>query len=357
MDDGAVPALSADGSQVMFVSDEPLLATDLNTVRDLYLRNTITGALMLVTAGKDGRAVGTDHNSVLGWCMSADGHTAWVNADLGEVGFESLFAVDLSTGAIQHLLNAGKGIKPLVSAVSADGNRGLIVTGERLTADDTDSNLDAYLFDRSTGKMSRTSAGLAATGWGLLTARLTGDGRVIMLLTMHPSLSDIHTGIGIFDPATGALRTIDTGISTPSGASDIAISADGSHVVFSAYGQSFEDTLDTGVVKNFPRVGDVAYYTSLSADGRYVVFQSADWLSSEPDWSPYGHVWRFDTVTGQYRYVDQGADGLMPGIQDPGGLAVSADGRYVTWADAAPLLPSTTPSHQVIYRRDMGPTP
>jgi hypothetical protein len=98
---------------------------------------------------------------------------------------------------------------------------------------------------------------------------------------------------------------------------------------------------------------------SISADGRYVAFQSASTNLGEQ--GPVGTVEGFvkDLSTGALELVTR-ADGAggepadEPGIED---LKLSADGRYVHFTSSATnlgtTLPGEEPSEQHVYRRDL----
>jgi WD40 repeat protein len=98
---------------------------------------------------------------------------------------------------------------------------------------------------------------------------------------------------------------------------------------------------------------------SISADGRYVAFQSASTNLGEA--GPAGAAEGFvkDLSSGALALVTR-ADGVSgapagePGIED---LRLSADGRYVIFTSAATnlgaTLPGEDPSEQHVYRRDL----
>jgi hypothetical protein len=98
---------------------------------------------------------------------------------------------------------------------------------------------------------------------------------------------------------------------------------------------------------------------SISADGRYVAFQSAATNLGES--GPAGSVEGFvkDLETGGLALVTRadgpvGAPAGEPGIE---GLHLSADGRYVVFTSAAtnlgPALPGEAVGEQHVYRRDL----
>lgn len=111
----------------------------------------------------------------------------------------------------------------------------------------------------------------------------------------------------------------------------------------------------------------------ISADGRYVVFQTeaTNFFEDdggvmgphgvEPDTEPpgtlrEGGIFRYDRLTGAIQLVADGTevDGkgklIFQGAENP---SVSADGRYVVFSTAQQLTPNDTNENVDVYRRDM----
>ena len=108
---------------------------------------------------------------------------------------------------------------------------------------------------------------------------------------------------------------------------------------------------------------DATVFAAISADGRYVAIQTrarnffADDDPDPPGQYRAGGVFRFDLQT---RALEKVADGdlfresdnafLRRGASNP---SISADGRYVAFATAEPLLPADTNDNVDVYVRDM----
>ncbi len=115
----------------------------------------------------------------------------------------------------------------------------------------------------------------------------------------------------------------------------------------------------------------------ISADGRYVVFQTEatnffegdggvmGQHGSEPDTEPAGTlreggIFRYDRTTGAIQLVADGTEIhtegpekgrlIFQGAENP---SVSADGRYVVFSTAQQLVPQDTNENVDVYRRDM----
>jgi Tol biopolymer transport system component len=107
---------------------------------------------------------------------------------------------------------------------------------------------------------------------------------------------------------------------------------------------------------------------AISADGRYVVFQTRSTNFFESDGVPGGDpeppgtlreggIFRYDRVTGTIQLVADGSEKresdhslVFRGAQNP---SVSADGRYVVFSTAQQLVPQDTNENVDVYVRDM----
>ena len=152
---------SADGTTLLFATEEPLVAEDTDTARDLYQR--AGGVTTLVSIGPDG---GNDDNfDVESGEISADGSRVFFKTeeqldatadtdDRGDV-YEHSGAVTalVSTGP-----NGGNGAFDVdLKGFSDDGSRVFIRTEEALVADDMDVFPDLY--ERSGGTTTLISTG------------------------------------------------------------------------------------------------------------------------------------------------------------------------------------------------------
>ncbi len=107
---------------------------------------------------------------------------------------------------------------------------------------------------------------------------------------------------------------------------------------------------------------------AISADGRYVVFQTrasnffeddgvADGDPESPGMLREGGIFRYDRVTGALQLVADGSEIresdhslVFRGAQNP---SVSADGRYIAFSTAQQLVPRDTNENVDVYVRDM----
>lgn len=82
--------------------------------------------------------------------------------------------------------------------------------------------------------------------------------------------------------------------------------------------------------------------TFISADGRYVVFQSGASNLVPGDTNGWEDIFVHDRVTGQTSRISVASDGIQ-GNSPSTNPSISADGRYVVFAsDASNLIPDDT---------------
>jgi Tol biopolymer transport system component len=164
---GEAPSIDGDGNLVAFVTGEPLVASDTNVWDDVYVRNLTTNAITLVSAGLGGApANGTNAEPAI----SADGRfvafsSLATNIDgVGSSGAGqwNVFVRDLSTGATRRASSSLTGAAPHGSSsgpsISGDGRFvSFESTAPDVVSGDTNGVRDAFVFDRTTGKVARLS--------------------------------------------------------------------------------------------------------------------------------------------------------------------------------------------------------
>jgi archaellum component FlaF (FlaF/FlaG flagellin family) len=96
---------------------------------------------------------------------------------------------------------------------------------------------------------------------------------------------------------------------------------------------------------------------AISADGRYVAFDSTASNLVPGDTNNNGDVFVRDLRSGTTRLVSVASDGTEA-KSGSGGAAISADGRYVTFSSAASnLVPGDTNNSADVFVRDLRPGP
>jgi Tol biopolymer transport system component len=349
--------ISARGRYVVFQSNASnLVAGDDNGRRDVFIADTRTGKLRLVSLssrGKQGDA-GSQAPSI-----SADGrHVAFVSRATNLAGprtekrASQIFVRDLKTqrttlvssapgGELANGVNRGP-------RISADG--GFVAWesfARNLVAGDTNRSQDVFVHELATGTTERVSVGPAGeqgdepSGYPSISA----DGRYVAFDTMATNFlpgPGALFGVYIRDRVaqTTELVSADAAGQEASGY-DPSISADGRYVAFES------DDLGTGVAPNIvvrdrltattadasvPAPGGtdenvITEHADISADGRFVAFESADDLVPQIRGCCF-HVFLRDMAAMTTTWIDRGSKQVKGESDRP---VVSDDGRFVAF--------------------------
>ena len=312
-------AISADGRHIAFTSIATnMLAGDTNLMADVFRRDMDTGALLLVSANRDGVS---GNNVSFGAAISGDGTkiaflsaaTDLVAGDLN--GAIDVFLRDLATNSLRLVSSAADGGQGNAGAlnrpaISADGRFvAFDSSASNLVADDGNARDDVFLKDMLTGAIARVSTAADGTPQngsfqGTLRPVISADGRFVVFASSATNLvaGDSNNAIDIFrrDMQTGAIERVSVtqgGVQGNADSLDAAISADGRHIAF------------TSLAANF------------AADDRPL---SAD-------------IFLKDMQTGALVLLSRTASGV-PGLGESINAAISADGLRVAFASTVPDL-------------------
>ena len=287
--------------------------------------------------------------------------------------------VSVDSNGNQAISDGGPGRGSGTPLISADG-RYVAFSSRSSNLAGVDSSFflfpDIYLHDRLTGVTSRISDdanGKRAYANGGLS--LSADGRFV---AFSPSLGEAVGcdkgaifGLVVHDNQTGQK----TCIPKATGALYSALSADGRYVAFSgASGLVTDDTngisdvfvhdLQTGVTRRVSvdsagnQAAKTAYsvlgstYPSISADGRYVVFESAAGDFVAEDLNNRDDIFVHDTQTGVTSLISVSSSGIQ-GNSHSERPSMSADGRYIAFdSDAYNLVPGRSSNFRDVYVHD-----
>ena len=326
--------ISADGRYVVFDSNAGNLATgDANGASDVFRKDSATGEVVLVsssTADTQGNGAST------GSAVSADGRyvaftSAADNLVAGDTnGTSDVFRKDLATGEVVLASSSSVGAQGNGFSsgcdISADGRYVLFASDAgNLVPGGSFMSGDLFRKDLATGEtmlVSSSSAGASGNGFGLGSARLSADGRY-----------------AVFSDSSSNLAAGDTNGSYDIFRKDLAT---GETVVVSAAGNG---TLGNGN----------SFAPSISADGRYVLFESGASNLVAGDTNNAEDVFRKDLATGEITLVSAAVGGSAPGNGNSLAPSISADGRYAAFASAAGnLVAGDANSAQDIFLNDLG---
>ncbi len=388
-------ALSADGRVVVFGSTATnLTSLNGNGIDQVYARDMVAGVTTMVSVNFAGQAGGGGHNVINtdSQVISADGRYVVFHSGASDLvspptSSNNAFLRDLQTGTTMLV-----GPTTNSEVLSPDGRWVAFATTEKLTSTATSGRLNVYVRNVRTGELSLASVNMFGTaggngGSGIGTffdfpggLWFSADGSRLAFRSLATDLTpNVVTAtrnlyVRNLDAGTTQLVTPNLG-GTDGGAGD---SDTVSHAAFSSDGKiiAFENIAGNLVANDNNLVNDVfardlstqvttlasvrspllpaAFTTSgsgtlssVSADGRYVVFTSnvfygvptSDLAPGVTFESGYGtsHVFVRDTQTGAIQVVDLGANGVAKG--GGGTPVITPDGRYVAFLGGTALLP------------------
>jgi Tol biopolymer transport system component len=353
-------AFSAAQRNVIFATASVEKIVDASGTYTLNVAPTITsngsGDTAIISIAENTTAVTTvtatdpDNGQTLSYSISggADGAKFTINGSTGVLSFVSPPNFEAPTDA------GGNNVYDVTVQVS-DGNGGVDTQAIAVTVIDQN---EAPTF--STVNIIRVSTGAYGT------PSISGDGRYVAFASDASNLvpDDTNNAPDVFvrDLQTGAITRVSTDVSGGQGngvSYGPHISADGRYVAFN----SDASNLVPGYIGLFVRdlqTGAITWIAnglepSFSADGRYVAFASSV-SNLVPDDTNFTYdVFVRDLQTGATTSISTDANG-KPGNQGSGGggVSISADGRYVAFAsDASNLVPDDTNGTGDVFVRDM----
>jgi Tol biopolymer transport system component len=314
------PSISADGRYVAFASyASNLVPGDTNGVMDVFVHDRLTGQTTRVSVASDG----TQGNGESRYpSISADGrYVAFMsyasNLVPGDTnGVMDVFVHDRLTGQTTRVSVASDGTQgngdSVSPSISADGRYVAFMSyAYNLVPGDTNGKADVFVHDRLTGQTTRVSVASDGTQGndGSGGASISANGRYVAFVSGASNLVPGDTNgvddVFVHDRLTGQTTRV-------------SVASDGTQ-----------------------GNGD-SWWPSISADGRYVAFMS--WASNlvPGDTNGTWDVFVHDRLTGQTTRVSVASDGTE-GNSDSIYPSISADGRYVAFQSwASNLIPRDT---------------
>jgi Tol biopolymer transport system component len=324
-------SVSADGRYVLFGSDAGgFVAGDTNSSSDVFLKDLKTGELLLISRASDGTLA---NNQSLNAEFSGDGQSVIFesrasNLVVGDTNtVKDVFHTNLSTGAIARLTTALDGIEARGDSskpsITSDGRYMVFSSfASNLVLNDTNSQRDIFLRDLVTGALTRVSVGRdgSQSNASSENATLSADGRYV-----------------VFESNATNLVGADTNGSTDIFYKDLVT----------------EDVVRLSLSQSGTEANASSLNPRLSANGRYVVFESAASNLVAGDTNGKSDIFRKDLLTGEIARVSVKLDGSeVAGTSS--GASISADGRYVLFeSQAHDLVGAQADTFTGIYRKDM----
>ena len=392
------PALSADGRYVAFASSAVNLVPGVprNPVaflQDVFVRDLQRGQSTLVSSGPyrwSGGAVSADV------AFSADGRYVAFSA-LGQLTDQyspaggQIYVRDWRTGATRLASigpNGTGGNTPSFSPSASSNGQVVAFTSPAVNlfaGPDTNANFDVFAWQAASGTAQLVSVNRTGTGTGngrSLEPILSANGRLVAFSSEASDLVNNDTNgwqdVFVRDLLAGTTVLISVNQSGTSGglghSHNPVFSADGRYVAFTSTagdlvpgdGNGTEDVFVRDLLLGTTRLVSVneagtgsgnsfSSRPSISADNRYVAFQSAasDLAPGNP--SSLYNVFLRDLVSGTTTLVSTRCDGTRSGNALSWHPALSANGRYVAFTSLATDLTGdpVVPAVENVFRRDL----
>ncbi len=330
-DASAAPAVSADGRFIAFASTaNNLVPADTNGVGDVFVRDRQTGETVRVSvAAGEVQANNTSGNPTI----SGDGRfiafeswaTNLVPSDTNSV--TDVFVHDRVTGETTRVSVASNGAEGNHSSgapsISADGQVVAFVSwSTTLVPGDTTAFRDVFVHDRATGETTLASVGTAgaeADDWSDAPS-ISADGQHVAFVSAASNLvpGDSNAATDVFVRNRAAGTTV-----------RVSVSSGGAQA-------------ESGAAHERP---------AISADGRWVAFQSAARTLVGEDSNEASDIFLHDCLTVSTTRVSVGSGGLE-GNGSSWEPALSADGRLVVFQSAATNLMTDTNGLNDIFLHD-----
>lgn len=309
--DSEAPSISLDGQFIAFGSTASnLVPGDQNARADMFVCNRLTGALEMISvtpSGAPGNATTDSYAS-----LSADGNliafysvaSDLVSNDVN--GVMDVFVRDRALGVTERVSVSSSGAQGSgdsgLCSISSDGRFVAFESSStNLVAGDTNGFRDVFVRDRQLGTTTRISSNPSGKQGNQVSGfpSISGDGRFVAYQSDATNLvvgdTTIWPDIFVFDRQLSTTRRVNLtswGEQATNNSFNPKISADGRFVVFESAGNLVADQTQFQVEIYICEIQTMAvdrvsmswnemdlplgcYKPAVSADGRYVSFQSS----------------------------------------------------------------------------------
>jgi len=383
--------ISSNGNSVVFESDAGnLVAGDTNNTTDIFVRDLRKNTTVRVSINSAGeQANGASSNPDI----SQDGRYVVFESNASNLvagdtnNTTDVFLHDLVTGATERISCAdgfGQAIYDSHSpAISANGRYVAYYSyADNLVPGDNNNSDDIFVYDRVqniTERVTVNSNGIEANGSSYF-PQINSDGRFVSFYSLADNLvADDTNGVFdvfLYDRVNGTMERVS--VSSGGGQADnhsfsSSISADGRYVAFesSAGNLTAGDTnrrtdifLRDRVAQSTSRIslmlnGAQAMGTSrspkISADGGYVVFSSQVDLLAGTDANGREDIYSYHTGDGALELISVDTNGTL-GNYNSSMPSINSNGQLIAFQSSATnLVPGDTNAQDDIFVRSLAP--
>ena len=384
-------SLSASGRYVVFSSEASnLVQGDTNLKKDVFVRDRLAGQTTRVSVSSSG--VQGNRNSSGGY-ITPDGRYVGFGSDAwnlvgGDTNWmDDVFVHDRQTGETNRVSVSSEGDQgdggSYGGMLSADGRYAAFVSyATNLVPRDTNRYWDIFVHDRESGETRRVSvsSGGDEANWDCYDPGISADGRFVVFESNADNLvpGDLNKGRDIFvhDRETGETSRVSissTGAEANSWSFAGSISADGRYIAFESdasnlvpgdtnnvrdvfvHDRQTGETMRVSVSSMGAQGNSNSRYASLSADGRRIAYESGASNLVSGDTNGAVDVFIHDRQTGETWRASVSSAGVQ-GNSTSDRVAMSADGRCVSFASYADnLVPGDTNWKKDVFVHDCGP--
>jgi Tol biopolymer transport system component len=377
-DSSWVPSMSADGKYVTFYSwAKDLVNDDNNNSPDIFVYNRVNNTIKRINMGLDGKEANnysfSPKISLNGKFVVFESYAS--NLVENDGSFNDIFVFNMINETINKVsvgLNGSNAdnnsSRPSISAdgryIAFDSN------ASNLVENDSNKFSDIFVYDRETNKMERISMGLGneQSDNNSYNPFISADGRYVvfdsdasnLVANDHNKSKDIF----IYDRQTHNMERVsvspDGNEANGNSYSSSYMSADNRYVVFSSDASNLVsndnnqfrdifvfDRINKTVKRiskglNGSEANENSYTVNISADGRYIAFQSNASNLVPDDNNQYRDIFIYNMLTEEIERVS-----LTSNDEEANGNSyypfVSADGRFITFdSSASNLVPNDT---------------
>ncbi len=363
------PALSTDGRYIAFESSATnLVSGDTNGYSDIFVKNLRTGIVRRVSVNSSGTQGNDD---LYGVSISGDGrYISFLshsnNLVAGDTnGMKDIFLHDVQTETTIRVSVASDGTQSngqsLSCSISADGNYvAFEFAASNLVNADLNGKIDIFIHNLQNGITSLISLatdGITQGNEKSYDPSISGDGRFVVFVSNASTFvigDSINNDVFVNDRNTGITTIVSKASNGSIGdtqSNEPEISQNGRFITYTSYndlvsGDSnhqadvylydmLEDKTTLVSVSSTGMQGDSSSFrSSVSTNGRYVVFVSGSDKLVDGDTNWMSDVFIHDMLTGETSRLSEGLDGAEPNW-DSGFNSISADGNVIAFESGA----------------------